>query len=379
MIRAAALAALALTVAACSSARRENIQPPAELVDFASTVSVQRIWSRDVGDLGGRPGFRMAPAHRDGRLYVANTKGDLLVLDAASGGEIKRFRSERPFSTTPAVGEGAVAVGTIDGHLVVLDAESGAERFAARLTAEVIATPEIAEGRVFVRSHDGRVSAYALADGTRAWIQETTVPTLSLRGNAPLRYDRGFLLVPQDDGRLVALRADDGTPVWQQQVGLSEGRTDLERLADLDGEIAIADGVVYAVGFEGQAMAIDIAGGTPIWAREVSSATGVALGEQLFVSAADGTVQSLDRFTGDPRWSQDALLHRWLTTPAIVGGHIAVADVEGYVHWLDPVDGSFAARERVARKPVRAAPLAVGNTVFVTATDGTIAAYRVGG
>lgn len=379
MSRAATAAVLALALAACSSARRENIQPPAELVDFASTVSVQKVWSRGVGDLGGRPGFRMAPTHVDGRLYIANTDGDLLVLDASSGGEISRFRSERPYATTPAVAEGAIAVGTIDGHLVVLDGQSGAERFAVRLTAEVIATPEIAGGRVFVRSHDGRVSAFSLADGTRAWVQETTVPALTLRGNAPLRHDRGFLLVAQDDGRVVALRADDGTPVWQQQVGLAEGRTDLERLADVDGEIAIADGVVFAVGFEGQVMAIDIAGGSPIWARELSSATGVALGEQLFVSSADGKVQALDRITGDPRWVQEALLHRWLTTPAVVAGHVAVADVEGYVHWLSPTDGSFAARERVARKPVRAAPLAVGNTVFVTATDGTIAAFRVGG
>jgi outer membrane protein assembly factor BamB len=379
MIRAAALIAIALTAVACSSAKRENVQPPAELVEFTPTVSVQRIWSRGVGDLGGRPGFRMAAAHVDGRLYVANTKGDLLVLDAATGGEISRFQTGRPFATTPAVAEGAIAVGTIDGHLVVFDAQSGAERFAARLTAEVIGTPEIAGGRAFVRSHDGRVSAYDLDDGTRAWIQETTVPALSLRGNAPLRHDRGFLLVPQDDGRLVALRADDGTPVWQQQVGLSEGRTDLERLADVDGEIAIADGVVFAVGFEGQAMAIDVAGGTPIWARDMSSASGIALGEQVFVSSADGKVHALDRLTGDPRWSQDALLHRWLTTPAVVGSHVAVADVEGYVHWLNVADGSFAARERVARKPVRAAPLAVGNTVFVTATDGTLAAYRVGG
>lgn len=379
MKRALVLAVLAVAMVACNSAKKENIQPPRELADITPSINVQRLWSRGVGDVGGKPGLHMSAAVVDGRLYVANTDGDILTLDAASGSEIGCIETDRSLSTTPAVGDDAVAVGSLDGKLIVLDLASGAERFVTQLSSEVIATPVIAEGRVFVRSHDGRVSAYSLADGNRLWIQENTVPPLSLRGNGALRYDRGYVLTGMDDGRLVAFRADDGTPVWQQQVGLSEGRTDLERLADVDGDIAIAEGYVYAVGFDGQAMAIDIASGSPLWSRDLSSVTGVAYGEQLVISDAKGHVTAMDRSAGGSLWTQEALEYRWPSTAAIAGGYIAVGDLEGYVHWLNPLDGAIVARERPSRDPIRAAPIAIGDTVYVMTTGGTLAAYRVGG
>lgn len=371
--------ALAFAVVGCNSAKRENIQPPRELGDITTTLQVQRLWSRNIGDVGAKPGLRMSAALVDGQVVVANTDGDVLTLDAGGGNEISRFKTDQPLSSTPAVGEGVIAVGTLDGKLIILDRSSGAERHSIQLSAEIIATPVIAEGRVFVRSHDGRISAYGLVDGNRLWIHENTVPMLSLRGNGALRYDRGYVITGLDDGRLAAYRADDGEPVWQQQVGMSEGRTDLERLADVDGDIAIADGYVYAVGFDGQAMAVDIASGSPLWSRDLSAVNGVAYGDQLAISDAKSHVTLLDRGTGGSQWSQDALEYRWVSTPAIGGGYIAVGDLEGYVHWLNPVDGAIVARERVSSDPVRAAPIASGNTFYVMTLGGTLAAYRVGG
>lgn len=370
--------ALALLAIACSSAKRENIQPPKELEDFTPTLSVERLWSRGIGDVGGKPGLAMSAAFADGQLYVANSKGVITVLDAGSGSEVNRFDTDQSLSSTPGVGEGAIAVGTIDGRLLVYGTD-GSERWSAQLSSEVISAPLIAGGRVYARSHDGRIYAYSLDDGSRLWVQERTVPPLSLRGNGTLRYARGYVLAGNDDGRLVALRSDDGTSVWEQQVGLAEGRTDLERLSDLDGELAVSEDIIYAVGYDGQAMAVDIASGGPLWARDMSAITGVADGEHLFVSDTDGKVWALDRRSGGSLWSQDAFERRQLSTPAAVDGHVAVGDLDGYVHWLRADDGSLAAREHVAGDAIRAAPIAIGNTVYVMTIGGTLAAYRVGG
>lgn len=378
MRRALALVAVGLTLAACNTSKRENIQPPRELETIQTSVGVERLWSRRVGDVGAKPGLRMSVAHADGRLYAANADGDLFTLDAASGSVISRVRTDRTIATTPAVGDGVIAVGTLDGELAVYDLDSGAERFVRQLSSEVIAPPLVAEGRIFVRSHDGRVSAFDLASGDRLWIDEATVPPLSLRGNGEMRYERGHVVVGRDDGMVVALRADTGAGVWQQQVGLAEGSTDLERLSDVDGDIAIADGYAYAAGFEGQAMAIDIGGGSPLWSRDLSAVAGVGAGEHLYVSSATGHVMALDRGTGGTLWTQEGLEYRWPGTPAAIGRHLAVGDVEGYLHWLSADDGSFAARERVSRDPIRAAPVVVGDVVYVMTTNGTLAAYRVG-
>lgn len=379
MRRAASLMLLALVVAACNNAKRENVQPPRELEDLSPTIQVQRLWTRGIGDVGGKPGLKMSAAYADGRLYAANADGDLLTIDAASGNVVDRIETDQRFSSTPGVGDGVIAVGTLDGKLFVYDQATGSERFSTQTSSEIIAAPAIAEGRIFVRSHDGRMAAFDINDGSRIWVQEHAAPPLSLRGNGAPRYDRGYVLVGHDDGVLMALRADNGVPVWQQQVGLSEGRTDLERLADLDGDIAIADGYVYAVGFDGQAMAVDIAGGTPLWARDLSAVNGVAQGDQLFVSSAQGHVLALDRFNGGALWTQEALEYRWLSTPAVVNGYVVVGDLDGYVHWLSPIDGTLVARERVSGDRIRTAPIAVGDTVYVMAIDGTLAAYRVGG
>jgi outer membrane protein assembly factor BamB len=54
-----------------------------------------------------------------------------------------------------------------------------------------------------------------------------------------------------------------------------------------------------------------------------------------------------------------------------------VGDLEGYLHWLDPLDGSFLARERVGSRRIDAPPLVVGNHVYAQTEDGTVAAYTI--
>ncbi len=369
---------VAVVAVACNSTKRENIQPPRELEDIDARLSVNQLWKRNVGDVGGIKGLNMAPVHADGQIYVANLDGDVLVLDAGSGRENARFRLGYRLASPVAVGDGALAIGTLDGKLVVLDA-SGGERFVKQLSSEVIAAPLIVDGRVFVRSHDGRVRAYQLADGGQIWSRDFDVPVLSLRGNGRMVHHNGQLIVGMDDGRLVALRDSDGGDLWQQQVGLSEGRTDLERLADLDGDVGLLDGTIFAVGMNGQATAIDSAGGTQLWSRDISAAGGTAVGDQVVISGIDGKVSSLDRYGGGGMWTQEGLEHRWLSTPGIVNGYPVVGDFEGYVHWLDPTDGSFVARTRAGRDPIRSTPLVVGDITYILTIDGALTAYRVGG
>ncbi len=60
------------------------------------------------------------------------------------------------------------------------------------------------------------------------------------------------------------------------------------------------------------------------------------------------------------------------------GDTVVVGDLEGWVHWLAISDGKFVARARLSKNPIQAAPVVVGDMVYVEDIDGEIGAYRVG-
>ena len=48
------------------------------------------------------------------------------------------------------------------------------------------------------------------------------------------------------------------------------------------------------------------------------------------------------------------------------------------MHWLSISDGQFVARTRLSKEPIEAAPIVVGDVVYVEDIEGEIGAFRVG-
>lgn len=380
--RALCLSLLVLGLVACSGSRvskRENIQPPAELVDFDATVDVERVWSRSLGEGEGRMGLRQRPVLGDGKLYFGTVEGEVSAIDVQTGQEVwsQEFEDLR-FAGAPGFGEGTLLMTTLDGVVLALNPDTGAERWRAPVTSEVIAQPTIGRGLTVVRANDGRLFAFSITDGTRRWVFDRALPSLTLRGNSPPLIVDTALFVGYDDGSLVALRLENGSPVWEQPVSIGEGRTDLDRMSDVDGEIAFREGLLFAGSYRGQVVAFEAVNARPLWNREMSVYGGVVLAGDAVLAADDrGNLWSLDQRTGSAIWKQDALAHRWLSTPAYHAGYAAVGDVEGYVHWMSMDDGRFVARARFGKKALRGSPIVVDDLLIVTSTDGEIAAFRV--
>lgn len=393
------IALLAVALGGCNwfkgLGKKDNVEPPTPLAEFAATAQVERAWGDRAGKGAGTSGARLAPVAADGRLYAAGVDGTIEAIDASSGrtlwstrmgkssgGGGWRFwrRGDRSvrWSGGPSVSGDLVVVGGLDGQLAALSAQDGSERWSVRLTSEVIAPPAIADDVVVVRTNDGRLTAVNVGDGSTKWIFQQPVPPLSLRGASAPLVANGVVHAGFDNGKVVAVRLADGAELWTQTLSSGEGRTEVERLADVDGNLVGDGSVLYAVGYRGQLTALAFDSGRPLWQRDLSSYAGVAIGGATVVAAdADGNVWAFDRETGVNLWKQDALKHRWLSAPAVVGNHVVVGDVEGYVHWLNLEDGKFAARERLGRQPIEAAPLVVDNTVYVEDAKGRIGAYRV--
>ena len=231
-----------------------------------------------------------------------------------------------------------------------------------------------------VRASDGRIFGFEATDGTRRWVFDRGVPLLSLRGNGTPVIGGGAVFAGYDNGKVVALGLADGKLLWEQALAQPEGRTELDRMVDVDGEIALAGTELYAASHRGQVGQLASNSGRQQWVREMSAYAGIAVaGGMVFVADVDGVVHGLDAGSGSSTWKQEGLAHRWLSSPVAIGNHVAIGDLEGYVHWLDASDGKLAARVRVGKQAIRAAPLAVGNDLYVADTEGTIAAFRVGG
>ena len=92
----------------------------------------------------------------------------------------------------------------------------------------------------------------------------------------------------------------------------------------------------------------------------------------------DGTVSAFETGGGALRWQNDQLARRKLSAPAAVSSYVAVADFEGYVHFLSQVDGHFVARTRADSDGVRADMIADGDDLYVFGNDGELTCFTVG-
>lgn len=372
--------------------KKENIQPPTALTDFAPTLTPQKLWSQRVGKGADTSGALLVPFYADGKLYASGVDGTVASLDGGDGHTIwsKRVGSRHGFiwhrghnslrwSGGPAVAGDLLVVGSMEGVVQAFDAGTGAERWHAQVSSEVIAPPAIADGVVVVRSNDGRVYGLNASDGSRRWIYDrSSVPILSLRGNAAPQIADGVVYAGEDDGKIVALRLNDGKTIWEQTLSPGEGRTEIERLQDVDGNVVVADGIVYASGYRGLVAALIAQTGRPLWTHKLSSYTGASISAtHVFVADADSEVWALDLRTGASDWKQAGLKYRWLSETAAIGDYVVVGDLDGYVHWLAASDGKFAARARLSKHAIRSAPIVVGDTVYIEDVDGEIGAWRI--
>ncbi len=370
------LAACAL-LAACD--KDTVVDPPAELVDIKSVLPVDKLWSTGVG--GGGEALRLALglAHEEDVLYAAARDGKVRAIDAANGRTRWQTDTKLELSAGPGAGNGLVVVGTNDGEVLALDAEAGTVRWTARVSGEILAAPLVAGDRVVVRSVDGRMRALLASDGSEAWMVEDIVPRLSLRGTAPPVLAGSTVICGFDSGKVMAVNLESGEILWQAQVSTPKGRSELERLADVDAAVQVDGGDVYAVGYQGRAAMIALDSGQIWWARDLSSYRGLALDDaNLYVATSEGDVVALRRRDASILWTQQGLKRRWLSTPAVVGPAVMVGDFDGYLHWLDRESGTFVARERPGRDRISVAPLVVGDRVFVIDDGGEIVAYRSG-
>lgn len=352
---------------------------PAPLVEFEETVKVGKVWSTSVGSGMGKMGLSMAPIYSNGNLYAADYKGKLVSINAENGRKNWELDTDQEFSGGPGLDESRIYMGTIDGRAVAFDRNNGNELWNTQVSSEVLVPPVSEDGIVVVRCIDGRVFGLDENSGARVWIYDHSVPLLSLRGDSNLLARAGMVYVGYDDGSVVTLRVSDGSVVWTQSVVAPEGRSELERIADIGQQMVIVASDLIVSTYKNRVVSLAADSGRLLWFKDISSATGLTVDRTLLaVSESNGDLWLLDRRNGATQWKIDQLTNRGLTRPAFYSDMVVVGDKEGYLHWVDAESGRFVARQKIQRKGFAAAPLSVGTTLYVLTMNGDLIAYRAG-
>ncbi len=346
---------------------REPPNPPAELEDIKPTYIAKVDWSAQTGETEK---YDYTPAMEAGAVYMANAEGELTKLDVANGRQLWRVNVGERISGGVGVGGGVLMVGTAKGNVLAYD-YSGKELWKAKVSSEVLSAPRYFDGMVIARAGNNQIFGLDAANGERKWVYERATPALTLRSSVGVVVDGGAVYAGFPGGKMVALRADNGKLIWESTVAQPKGVTEIERIADIT-SVPFVDGpLVYAVAYQGKLVAADRRSGKVLWARDLSSYTGLnAQDGRIYSAHTLGAVYSLDYETGKTFWRQGALSNRRISMPIPLNGLVAVGDLEGYVHFLSHENGAFAARIKVDGDAVMS--MIPGNSVnqVIVATRG---------
>ena len=300
----------------------------------------------------------------------------MAALDLQSGRVVWKKDTKLPVTGGPGADANLVMLGTSQGEVVSLAIETGEELWRARVSSEILSSPREADDVVIVRTIDGKIFALNATSGERLWIYDRTVPALTLRGTSTPVIANDLVIAGFDGGRVTALELKTGKLIWEQRVAVSRGRSELERMVDIDSEPLIVDDVIYVTTFQANVSAISLESGQILWQRDISSHSELAADQQyLYVTDENSHVWALDRFSGASIWKQDKLQARRATGPAIIGNKVVVGDVEGYLHWIDKESGQFTARNRLSDEPILTQAITQDDVLFAYASDGRLAAF----
>ncbi len=370
------IAASLLIIVGCSSDDVE--EEPMELEDFDEEIKVIKVWDESVGDGNADQYLKLEPIIIGESIYTIDHFGVLLAINKTDGEELWEAEYEEPVSGALGGDDSQLYFATYHGDIIAVDRVGGLERWRVTLTSEVLSAPASNGRQVVVQSIDGKVVSLNAQSGELMWRYDSNAPVLSIRGTASPVISDEFTVTGFANGELVAFRNITGAPVWNAAVGIPKGRTELERLVDIDGQPVIKDDVVYTVSYQGKLSAIHLPTGKEIWSKQQSSYTGVDLGfGNVYVSTSEGVVVAYNQSTRTEVWRQENLKFRQLTSPKAFGSTAVVADFEGYVHFLSQIDGRFIGRVHLDSDGIRSPMLISDDMLFIYSNSGDLAAYKI--
>lgn len=341
---------LAFALGLTSCADENNLEQPTELQVFNTPWFLDVTWHKPTGDGVAEQYVFLHPLVLKEIAVTVSRDGVVNIISLSNGDFEQDIELDTVISSGVGGNEDTWLVASREGYVIAIDGKNRVENWRTKVPSEVLARPVIYEDTVIVRTVDGKLLSLDINSGKIRWQYERAIPDLTLRGTSEPVIARDRVFTGLEDGRLIALSPENGDVVWDIALAVPAGRSEIQRLVDIDGDAVLYGRILYAASFQGRMAAVDVSSGQFLWARDFSTHTGlVADNKVLYSSDENGFVWAIDRFNGATIWKQDKLAYRSLTRPTIIGDYIAVGDFEGYVHLLSRYDGHFIARYQLGR------------------------------
>ena len=366
-------------ISGCSIFSAKDEIKPAKLEDFDQKIELSRVWSAKPASSNNSYWSKLTMAVNEQTLFAADHSGTVVALEVDTGRQQWSVDLDLPISGGLGYGDQKVVLGTIEGQVYTLNAQDGSVLWSSSVSSEVLSTPSVNSDIVVAQSIDNRIYAFDAETGEELWQHDAGAPILSVRGNSSSMILNNMVIAAFDNGKLTAFNSENGSLIWETRLAVPKGRTELERMIDIDGEPILVGDIIYSVSYQGRLGALTRGTGRNLWFQDSSSHHSPAYSDgKLFVTEAKNhSVKAYKAGNGQLLWNNDQLAYRELNGPATYDNTVAVADAEGYLHLLDTETGVFVGRTKVDGSGVSAPLLVVGETLLVQSNNGSVSAFKI--
>lgn len=376
MIRLLLILAPMLILSSCSWFK-EKVEQPQQLTTISSNIQIRERWQQQVGKGTGELYRLIQPAITQDTVFANDILGNVYAFDRESGK--RRWKKTLKVDMSSGIGLGAstILLGSLDGDVIALSQLDGTELWRTNISSEILAAPQTNGQIVVVQTNEGKVFGLNADTGDFLWRYTAKLPLLTIRGTATPQVFGNNLITGFANGKIVAFSVDDGVVFWERRIAYPQGKTEIDRVVDVDGSPLVSGSTVYSTSYNGHVTAI-APDGRLRWTQKVSSHhTPLVIGNRLFVTGSDGVIHAFDATSGLPLWDNPLLLYRRLSAPQNVGGFLVVSDYRGYVHVFDPEIGVIIGRARFDKDGIRSPMISDGSYLYALGNDGELSSISL--
>ena len=365
------IVSVVINLLACAGAV-DNAEPPALLVEFQESASLNVLTEIDIGD--NSINFSASSSlELEQDIVSVTAKGLLTVFNKKSSAVRMQKDLELKYASAIGGNKNIYILGTRSGLVYAIEPSSATVLWKSRVSSEVLARPVVSDKTVIVKTVDGQLTALDVDSGKEKWIYKREVPALSVRGNSEPLLMQDKVISGLDNGKIVIVNLDTGILFWEKTITVPRGRTEIERLVDIDADLLVNNNVIYIAGFQGRIVALDIQSGDFLWTKKMSVTHNMTFEDnKLYVTDSMSHVWALDAATGATIWKQSVFTARKLSSPVLINDYLLLTDFEGYLHVIAKADGHQVSRLNVDDSGITSAPVIFNDKIYLQSNNSDI-------